>query len=205
MGLVPLNDARGYCLPCETSPLVAWKKNRKEKESEVLMGADGVVPELPAAAAAVHPGLWGWPGLLCPLPPQEQPWRFLEGRWERNSRANSELAEQTAGDVKHSGPALLKLSKQCVSAAAGLPQPSGELYQRARTEQPGEAGASCARKSSGQHDSTLISSGTPTRSPLNLKGRSSSTLFLPFVVNNVFYHTHVSVSAEPAAQSSAVC
>lgn len=122
MGSVPPNDARGYCLPCETSPPVARKKNRKEKESEAFLGADRVVLKLlaaAAAAAAVHPGLWGWPGLLCPLPPQERPWKVLEGRWERNRRANSELAEQTAADGKHSGPALLKLSKQCVSPAAG--------------------------------------------------------------------------------------
>lgn len=147
---------------------------------------------------------WGCgPGLLRPLPPLKQPWRALEGRWERNSRTNSELAEQRAANVKQSGPVLLKLSKYCVrpgAGSAGSACPSHQAeYQRADTEQPGEAGRSCATERSGQHDSTLISSGTPTRSPLNLKGRSSRTLFLPFVVNNLFYHTHISVSAERVA------
>lgn len=152
----------------------------------------------PAAAAGAGRGLWGCtPGLLRPLPALKQPWRVLEGRWERNSRTNSELAEQTVADVKQSGPVLLKLSKYCVRPAAGSGAcPSHQVeYQRADTEQPGEAGRSCARERSGQHDSTLISSDTPTRSPLNLKGRRSSTLFLPFVVNNLFYHTHISVFA----------
>lgn len=160
-----------------------------------------MVPEGSSAAPALllllgcAPGSGaGWsctPGLLRPLPPQEQLWRVLEGRWERNSQANSELAEQTAANVKQSGPVLLKLSKYCVRPAAGsgaCPSHQVEHYQRADTEQPGEAGRSCARESSGQHDSTLISSGTPTRSPLKLKGRSSRTLFLPVVVNNLFYH-----------------
>lgn len=101
-----------------------------------------------AAAAAAEPGPgagWGWtPALLRPLPPpQEQPWRVLEGRWERNSRANSELAEQTAADVKQSRPVLLKLSKYCVRPAAGngaCPSHQVERYQRADIEQPGEAG-----------------------------------------------------------------
>lgn len=168
-----------------------------------------MIPEGSSAAPALLLLLLGCtPGLLRPLPPQEQRWRVLEGRWERNSRANSELAEQTAASVKQSGPVLLKLSKYCVRHAAGsgaCPSHQVEHYQRADTEQPGEAGRSCARESSGQHDSTLISSGTPTRSPLKLKGRSSSPLFLPFVVNNLFYHTHISVPAEPAAERAALC
>lgn len=59
-------------------------------------------------------------------------------------------------------------------------------------------------KACGQHDSTLISSGTPTRSPLKLKGRRSSTLFLPFVVNNLLYHTHIGVCRDGSRESSTV-
>lgn len=92
-------------------------------------GGVRVMPEGSSAALALllllrcAPGAgagWGCtPGLLRPLPPQEQLWRVLEGRWERNSQANSELAEQTAASVKQSGPVLLKLSKYCVKPAAG--------------------------------------------------------------------------------------
>lgn len=51
MGWVPLNDARGHCLPHETSPPVAWKKNRREKENEAFVGADHVVLKVLAASS----------------------------------------------------------------------------------------------------------------------------------------------------------
>lgn len=63
MGFVPLNDAHGYCLPCETSPPVAWKENRKEKENEALMGAGHVVLKLLAASSVSHPCI----KLVCSL------------------------------------------------------------------------------------------------------------------------------------------
>lgn len=45
-GVVPLNDAHGYCLPQDLS----WKKNKKENEKAAFMGADHVVLKLFAAA-----------------------------------------------------------------------------------------------------------------------------------------------------------